>query len=186
MNTPHSFRKQQGFTLIELAIVLAVVSVLAGSAVPAFADYIRTARVKGATNELFSALLLARVEALRSNARVVVCKSADGATCTPAGGWEQGWIMFRDDNANALREPGEPVLARGEPMGGGVLASGNGSMARYISYAPDGIARLAGGGFEAGTVTLCSVSAADAEARQIIINATGRPRVQKTRVTACA
>lgn len=194
MNTPNSSckpvpqrarRSQRGFTLIELAIVLAVASVVAGTAVPAFADYVRTARVKSATSDLFSALLLARGEALRSNVRVVVCKSADGDTCAGGGGWEQGWIMFQDANGNAVREADEAVVLRGPPMPGGVRATGNGSVARYVSYAPEGVTKLAGGGFQAGTLTVCLAAANADEAREIIINSTGRPRVQKTRVSAC-
>jgi type IV fimbrial biogenesis protein FimT len=177
-------RRVRGFTAIELAVTLAIVSVIFAAAAPALADYIRIARVKAATTDLFDAFLLARSEAAKSNSRIVVCKSADGSACAATGGWEQGWIMFRDTNSNGARDPDDPIFLRGESMTGGLRVSGNGSVARYVSYAPDGMARLVGGGFQAGTITLCNAAAGD-DAREIIINASGRPRVQKTRVPAC-
>ena len=43
----------------------------------------------------------------------------------------------------------------------------------------NGATKLVGGGFQAGTLTLCRQSGRAGEGRQIILNAVGRPRVQK-------
>jgi len=176
---------QSGFTLVELAIVLAIISILLGSAMPALADYVQSIRVRSATSDLYSAIVFARSEAIKSNQRVVLCKSADGATCADKGGWEQGWIAFVDADDSGVRSANEAIVVRGQPMGGALRVTGNGSMARYVSYAPDGIAKLVGGGFQAGTITICRQSLAATEARQIIVNAGGRPRVQQAQVADC-
>jgi type IV fimbrial biogenesis protein FimT len=188
MNTsiPQPIRRPApGFTLVELLVVLAIVAVLLGTAIPSFRGVIRSAKLSSATDSLFSSLLMARSEAAKRHARVVLCKSADGSNCTTRGGWEQGWIVFHDANNNGLRDPGEDVVSRVNAMAGEMRFSGNLNVAKYVSYAPTGETKLASGAFQAGTITLCSASSTSQEARQIVLSSVGRPRVQKARVATC-
>lgn len=64
-------KKQQGFTLIELMIVVAIVAILAAIALPAYQDYMKKARV----TEVITA-----ASALRSQISEAVASSPDGAT----------------------------------------------------------------------------------------------------------
>jgi type IV pilus assembly protein PilA len=69
-------QKQQGFTLIELMIVVAIIGILAAIAIPAYQDYTIRARVTEGLN-------------LASSAKVTVSENAmSGVT---AGNLNQGW-----------------------------------------------------------------------------------------------
>jgi type IV fimbrial biogenesis protein FimT len=89
----------RGFTLPEVLIVCAVLAVLLAAGAPHLGDFMRNQRVKTASFDLFSSLVLARSEAITRNTRVTVA---------PAGGsWANGWT---------ITETGGQVLRRQEPV----------------------------------------------------------------------
>lgn len=179
-------RPQAGFTLIEVLMTAAIAAILVTVATPAMTSTIRSVQLTSATNDLFGSLLMARSEAVKRNSRVVLCKSANGMGCTSSGSWEQGWIVFQDINNDGKHDSGEVILQHGQPLSNDLRVTGNLNVARYVSYAPSGATKLVGGGFQAGTLTLCRHSVESSEARQIILAAGGRPRVQKARIDICA
>ena len=178
--------KQCGATLLELLVVLAVSAILLAIAVPSFSGLFHASRLTSATNALIASLHVARSEAIKRRQRAVVCPSLAGETCAGSGGWHQGWMVFHDANNNAQRDAGEAVLLIHSPLPAGMRVTSKGSTASYISYTPAGDTQQVGGGFQAGTLTLCHVSASPDSARQVVIYRTGRPRTAKTSVATCA
>ncbi|HYJ39397.1 MAG TPA: GspH/FimT family pseudopilin, partial [Steroidobacteraceae bacterium] len=69
-------RRQRGFTLMELMAAIAVLGVLSAVAVPSFTNLINRNRLTSQANELLSSIQFARIEAIRSNARVTFCGAA--------------------------------------------------------------------------------------------------------------
>lgn len=71
-------RKDAGFTLIEVIIVIAIAGVLAGIAVPNFLTYQSNYRLKGALSSLRGDLVGARMLAIKRGVEYQVAFSSDG------------------------------------------------------------------------------------------------------------
>jgi type IV fimbrial biogenesis protein FimT len=178
-------RSTSGFTLVELLVVVAIAAVLAAIGVPSWRAFSEKLQLTGASDAFVAGLHLARSEAIKRQDRVALCKSADGVSCAPAGGWDQGWIIFHDRNNNGRREEAEQVLRRQQALPAALRLSGNLTVAQYVSFVPTGATKLVEGGFQPGTLTVCRESGQTAQARQIILNAAGRPRVRAFTAGAC-
>ena len=174
-----------GFTLVELMVVLVILSVLGTVGGPAFVGMVRSSQLTNASNAFLSSLWLTRSEALRRGARTAMCRSADGAHCAGAGGWEQGWIVFLDRDGDGAPDAPESILLRQQALDNGVLIRGNRPVADTIWFGPSGRSRMVSGALQAGTVTLCHRSAEPGKARQIVVSAPGRPRLQGVEVDLC-
>lgn len=174
-----------GVTLIELLVVLALAAVFQTLAAPAMSGMANSMRTSAAANTFFSSIHLARSEAIKRKARVVLCKSATGDACASTGGWEQGWLVFHDANNNASLDAGEVLLLREQALPDPVRLAGNGPVASYVSYTATGTTSYTSGAFQAGTFTVCPESVGVTGARQIVISSAGRPRTVKTTVAQC-
>jgi prepilin-type N-terminal cleavage/methylation domain-containing protein len=107
---------RNGFTLVEMASVLAVSAALLSVAMPSFGYLVASTRMSSASNDLLADLFLTRSEAMKRKLRVVMCKSRDGQTCAASGGWQQGWIVFADPDGDAMRAAGETLLRVQPPL----------------------------------------------------------------------
>ncbi|SAK69910.1 Tfp pilus assembly protein FimT-like protein [Caballeronia hypogeia] len=104
---------RQGFTLVELCVVLAVMAILATFAAPSFFAWQTRDRVDARARSLLATLSLARAEAVRRGARVTLCRIDASSHCLAAGrncgdgitDWSCGWGLFvdRDGVATLLR-----------------------------------------------------------------------------------
>lgn len=144
----------RGFTLVELAITVAVLAVLLGLSAPLFTAMVNGNRLTGNANELVAAVLIARSEAIRGNVRTALCQSTDGATCSNASPW-QGWIVFADADGDNLVDAGEIVRAGIIEAPVRVLTSPNVTNANArITFRADGLA-YAGNNLLEGNLRVC-------------------------------
>jgi len=60
-------RKQDGFTIIELIIVIAVIGIMTAIAVPDFLSWLPQYRLQSAARDLYSNLYLAKIGAIKNN-----------------------------------------------------------------------------------------------------------------------
>lgn len=84
--------KASGFTLIELLVVLAVLGVLVSMAYPSFHSLIFNNKVLTFSTHYFRALHLARSEAVKRNATVLLCPYSASGNIANAS-WSQGWTV---------------------------------------------------------------------------------------------
>ena len=75
---------ERGFTLIELMVTVSVLAILLAVAAPSFSEFVAGQKVKTAANDLTTALILARSEAIKRNADIVVAP-------VTADTWASGW-----------------------------------------------------------------------------------------------
>jgi type IV fimbrial biogenesis protein FimT len=159
---------QDGFTLIEAMIAISVLAILLAIAVPSFKDASLGSQLRASATDLAASAYLARSEALKRNAVVTLCMSADGATCAGSGGWEQGWIIL--GGATTLRA--HPAAPPGIKITAGGITS--------VLFQPTAA------GATAATFTLCRATpTVGHEERRVTIDATGRPWVKRTTLGAC-
>ena len=88
-------RRHGGFSLIELMVTVAIITIVATIAMPSFNEVIVRSRMVSQTNELMAAFSLARTEAIRSNLVTGVCGSNAGGTACDASSWDRGWVVYR-------------------------------------------------------------------------------------------
>jgi type IV fimbrial biogenesis protein FimT len=164
---------QAGYTLFELLVTIAIISLLGSLVGPSLIDTIDRNRQQAALGDAFGMLSAARSEAVNLQTTVALCPSTDQDTCSGTD-WEAGWIMFVDDGngggtANdGERHAAETLLRVGQEVGVTVRTR-NFADAGVISFDQDGLAA------ERGTIVLCSDDAARASA--IVLNFSGQARM---------
>jgi type IV fimbrial biogenesis protein FimT len=185
----------RGFTLIELMVAIMVLSILLGIAVPSFRDAALGSRLTGYANDLVAGVQIARSEAIKRNAPVMLCASEDGETCGTDAGWEVGWIVAaapRDeprldaDGNPVLDDDGEPIidtlfdvlLQRQAPLAGEFRVSAAGGLEALV-FQPTVV------GVTPASFTVCRASPVGKQERVVTVTASGQTSVTRTTAGAC-
>src|SRR5487761_2392969 len=91
------YSQQQGFTLLEALIVVAIVAIGATIAVPSLVSFVNQTKLNSLKTLLVNDMNTARSEAIKSNVRVIACAANSAATnCATNTNWEvSGWLVCR-------------------------------------------------------------------------------------------
>jgi type IV fimbrial biogenesis protein FimT len=157
-------------------ITLIIAAILVTVAIPSFTTTIQNNRVTTQINDFVSTLHLARTEAIKRGARITVCKSPDASNCnTSSTGWEQGWIVFIDSDADETRDSGETLLLTSEGLSTGSTLTGaaGADVNNYISFRPSGKTTFPVNGGEVAII-LCDSRQDDSLMKAITVAPTGR------------
>ena len=136
-------RLQEGFTLVELLVVLMVVSIALGVGIPATNDLLANGRMAGAVNDLVSTLYFARSQALSFGVPVTVCASQHGSACDDGARLVEGWMVFRDDNGDGqFNGAPETIFASHAALPDNILRSpkttSGATQPQYVAFGRDG------------------------------------------------
>lgn len=182
----HISTRAGGFTLLELMIVVAMVAITLVIGVPSFQGIINSNRITAPANDLLAAVQSARIEAVRTGRRTVVCRSdnpdAAAPACAAVGGAWTGWVSFVDNDGDGALDAGERLLRVGAVETPAQLLvspsiSGGGNQ---IVVRPDGMARTGAGALLAARLRVCVPATLPAEnARDVVITAGSRMAVER-------
>jgi type IV fimbrial biogenesis protein FimT len=172
---------EDGFTLIELMVMLTITSVLMMVAVPSFVSYRRNAELTAAANTFLAAVNAARGEAMKRGMNALVVPTGNGSD------WNTGWVVFVDkNNTRIYDESVEGTILSQSVVPSGISVSGTNSAVGsvpYVMFDASGYSRLKTGGFGALTLTMTRSDVSGAEqlsqTRRIIVASTGRVRICK-------
>lgn len=161
---------QAGYSLYDLLVTSAIASALGLGAV-GMTGLVQDTQMTAQVNQMMGYLHLARSEAIRRHKTVVLCKSSNGTSCSTQASWNEGWIIFADDNNNHDADPDETVIRVQQKLEGNLnLRYGNTGTYSYVRYNPSGEA------WPGATFTFCDHRGAN-KAKAVIVYWTGRPRV---------
>jgi type IV fimbrial biogenesis protein FimT len=86
--------RQQGVTLIELMVTLAILVILATIGMPSFTSFLRNTELRSSSESVYQGLQLARAEAVRRNVRVRFVIGTD-----------TGWTVATDTGTTLQSKP---------------------------------------------------------------------------------
>lgn len=166
-------KTNRGFSLIELMIAVAIAAILIGIAVPSFNNMLAGNRLATQANDVISAIMFARSEAIQRNQTITFCR-ADSATanvCSTGANWTD-WIVTNNPGAGAAAN----TLRRGVfARSGEVMQISSTLAASQMAFRSNGLADVAGG---ANTLRLCYTGSSSDNIRVLDIAISGRVTVQ--------
>lgn len=167
---PFPRTSRRGFTLLELLVALAVVSVLSFLAAPYFSTLLDTHARQVFANELASGLRMARVEAITRNKTVIVQAQEED--------WARGWSIIVDETGAGATDVRNPIIAiRSGSDRFQVIPSRN--MTGQIAFNYLGVPRSPTQAALNGSIHLCARQDSGRHLR-VVLARSGRVRVATT------
>ncbi len=187
-------KKYNGFTLVELSVVVAIVGILAWAVAPNMRSFIANSASNSLSSTLLIDIMYARNHAISNEVIVkmipigtdpTIDDSSDtglSAFAPNATGvnWGLGWVVFEDINDNDDVDAGERIIRNHISFGPDAHISSAPSLAdlldinRPIGFNALGLAYGQGANTGTGILTIATLGCAGPNARTIQINQIGQ------------
>ena len=191
-----------GLTLVEVMVVVSILAIVAGIAIPNLQDFVRRNTVSSIANEFYVGMTQARSEAITRNTCVSICQSAStqnsisggAVSCVTSGpnNWLRGWVIVTNpscdsSDTNPIALTGALIIKVAQPLSDGYDIIGgpfSGPPPRRIMFDSRG---LISGISAATNLTLgpSDASISDTYRRQICISSSGRVTIRQYLGGAC-
>jgi len=176
---------KKGVTLIELAVVMAIIGIMALFMVPAIGQWIDSYRIKQAAREMVSDMQLAKMKAMGNSRYCTVTFNIN------VGGTDYSYIVYDDSDSDCEYDAGEEIYERmilgneykhvgfdtTQGGGDGLTFVDNDNNQPTVAFDARGLPRNNTGGFGAGTAFL--KHSKNNKGRQVIVSAAGRVRIHE-------
>ena len=176
-----SISVDNGFTIIELMVILAIVAILSVISMPNLTTFLHKAELKSYSSKIFIAINAARGEAMKRGLNAMVAPTDEVY-------WSNGCRVFVDTNRNQAYDTNELIFEIEKPpsyltITGTNVASGN---TPYIMLDASGFSKKKDSSFSDLTLSVVmndiTTSTSEALAEQtriLIVSVTGRVRICK-------
>ncbi len=160
-----SFYRQNGVTLMELMITMAILGIVITIVVPSAQSILIQNRIVGEINEVSAVVQFARATAIDEQTDTIVCPSTNFSTCTE--NWDNPKMVFADLDGDGERSDDEELL-----VGTSAISSAN------DLSGPDSPIRFQANGAVSSpsSLVLCHKDKEDKYARAITVSLQGRVR----------
>jgi type IV fimbrial biogenesis protein FimT len=174
-------RLSQGFNIIELMIVLAIVGILVAAAAPSFRATIINNRIAGYASTLYQNIQQARsgARSLRSNSFILAESGTDAINPGLASNWIKGWRVTVTNNGALTLDSSQSNTQTGESnQNVSISVKNGGTPLNQFGFNRFGQLIDRGGAILPGlTIYVCSNTSTSENFKKITIDSTGNMKI---------
>lgn len=162
---------RRGFTLTELIVVLAIISITATIGIPSLQDVVAGTKIRNNVMELRDGITYTRTSAISRSAHTILCPWNENTGCH--SDWSKSISIFVDRNHDETPD-GNELLRVLTPSDISITVIPRPTGKRYFRFGPTGM--ISG---QAGSFVVCmNTASASRSMAYIAVNFGGRPRVE--------